>query len=141
MVLLMTVITAISPPVLPVVVPVFLAPGSRMSKTVSAVAIIADGQMHAPIDVDCFPLVETPYQDWIANQPDIAWPEVKTRVADITNIFDAVPSVIIWNFHDYGSRCHNYGRRWREGCWSNDNCRRGRPMDYYPTGLHDTPCH
>jgi hypothetical protein len=94
--------------------------------------------MHAPIGVEPFPIVEARHTEGLADQPDVAWTEVKARVSHEPDVFNAVPDVIVRNFDDDGSR--RWG--WRYG--SNYH-RRGshdfRSADDYSTGFDGASRH
>ena len=135
------VIATILTPVLSAVLAMILshvASWGLMSETVPAIVVIADGQTHPPINVDTLPIVEAGHPIRFASNPHVAWAEIKTGIAHISDKFEAVPDIIIRDFHDYRGR---WGRWYR----SNDHSWRGsydlRPADHYPTGLHDTSRH
>jgi len=82
-----------------------------MSTGVFSETIIASGVV-SPISMTTFPAVETFQPVWPGNQPDIASSQVEILVPDQTDVFDAIPSVCLWN-HD---RFNHHG-------WGNHHCR------------------
>jgi len=84
-------------------------PRLNMSIVIRPETIVANGML-PPIGMMPFPPVETFHSERFTDQPDIARSQIKRLVADETDIFDAIPGVIVRN-HDW--LCRHHDHRWR----------------------------
>ena len=69
-----------------------------MSIVIGPESIIMSGVL-APIRMAPFPTVETIQSEWVGNQPHVAGSQIKILVANETDVFNAVPSILIRNHH------------------------------------------
>jgi hypothetical protein len=113
----MTVVVVIVAMVIPAM---SFAYGMEMSMRIVTETIIVN-EVGMPVRMSANPDVEMVYTNRIADQPNVAWAEVKIGIAYDTDVFITIPYIIIGNH----AHIHNYSRRrwrlrfnydWRGGC-------------------------
>jgi hypothetical protein len=76
-------------------------PWLNMAVPVSPVTVIASGVV-PPIRMAAFPVMKTLQSEGVAEQPEIARPEIVILVPHETDIFVSIPSVTVRNHYRAG---------------------------------------
>src|SRR5579864_7065090 len=97
--------------------PILTPPWVFTPMSISSETIIVNG-MGAPITVVSFPSMKTLEPEWVGEQPDIAGPQIIILAANETDVFVAIPDVIVRNHY---RPCFNLHRR--RGGRHNHRCR------------------
>jgi hypothetical protein len=75
-------------------------PGLDMAVPVGPVMVVADGVV-PPVRMAAFPAMKTLQPEGVAEEPEIAGPEIVTLIPHEPDIFVTIPDVIVRN-HDRG---------------------------------------
>lgn len=91
----------------------------KMTVAIISKMIVAD-VVTPPIRMASYPHMKAVQSHWIANQPDIAGPEIVILVSNDTDIFITIPDVIV----RYHYRIHRWwGWGYNHGRWSRNDHR------------------